>query len=146
LGVKPRTKIKDSATSSNIDVVLRGYEAFNRGDVSAALEALDPEIEWKTYLVPGPGGGTYRGHAGVRELWGDARNIFGDFRNDPERLIEAGDDKVVAFITVRGRGKASGAEVKARIAHVHTLHDGKVVRVESFENRDEALKVAGLGS
>jgi ketosteroid isomerase-like protein len=129
----------------NVEVVLRGYEAFNRGDIDGALDVLHPEIEWKTYLVPGPGGGTYHGHDGVRELWGDAADIFGDFRNDPERLMEAG-DKVVAYITVRGRGRESGVEVKARIAHLMTLRDGKVVRVQSFEDREEALKAAGLES
>jgi ketosteroid isomerase-like protein len=127
----------------NVEAVRRGYEAFNRGDISAALEELDPDVEWKTYLVPGPGGGTYRGHDGVRELWSDARNIFGEFRNDPERIIDAG-DRVVAFITVRGVGKTSGVAVKALIAHVFTLRDGKVLRVQSFEDRDEALKAAGL--
>lgn len=127
----------------NVELVRRGYDAFNRGDIEGALEILHPDVEWSTYLVPGPGGGTYRGHEGVRELWDDARNIFGDFRNDPERLMEAG-DKVVAFITVRGRGKASGIDVKARIAHVMTLRDGKVASVQSFEDRDEALKAAGL--
>jgi ketosteroid isomerase-like protein len=103
----------------NVDAVLRGYEAFNRGDIDGALELLHPEIEWKTYLVPGPGGGTYHGHEGVRELWGDAADIFGDFRNDPERLMDAG-DKVVAFITVRGRGRESGVAVKARASPMST--------------------------
>jgi uncharacterized protein len=127
----------------NVEVVRRGYDAFNCGDIEGALDILHPDVEWSTYLVPGPGGATYRGHDGVRELWSDARNIFGDFRNDPERIMEAG-DKVVAFITVRGRGKASGIAVKARIAHVMTLRHAKVLRVQSFEDRDEALKAAGL--
>ena len=34
--------------------------------------------------------------------------------------------------------------VQARIAHVHTFRDGKVIRVESFEDRDEALRAAGI--
>jgi uncharacterized protein len=131
------------APGSDGEVVLRGYEAFNRGDIEGALDYLHPEIEWKTYLVPGPGGGTYRGHQGVRELWSDARTIFGDFRNDPERVIDVG-DKVLAFITVCGRGRESGVEVKAQIAHVLTVRDGKVIRVESFEDRGQALREAGL--
>ena len=49
---------------------MRGYEAFNAGDIEASLDVLDPEIEWHTYIVPGPGGGSYHGHDGVRELVG----------------------------------------------------------------------------
>jgi ketosteroid isomerase-like protein len=125
-------------------LALRSYEAFNRGDLESALADLDPEIVWHTYLVPGPGGGTYHGHAGVLELWDDARNVFGDFRNEPERLISAG-DKIVAFVRVCGRGKESGIEVEAKIAHVHTVRDGRVIHIESYEDRAEALLVAGLG-
>jgi ketosteroid isomerase-like protein len=41
-------------------------------------------------------------------------------------------------------GAISGAPVEARIAHVHTFHGGKVVRVQSFEDRDEARRAAGV--
>ena len=142
----PRTR--DEALSALGDdrpaIAIRGYEAFNCGELDEALELFDPEVSWHTWIVPGPGGATYRGHEGVRELWSDARNVFGDFRNDPERIVASG-DKVVVFVNVRGRGKESGAEVEGRIAHVLSFRDDKVILVESYEDRDEALRVAGLG-
>ena len=125
-----------------LDVVRRGYAALNEGDVDRALVDIDPEIEWKTYLVPGPGGGTYHGHDGVRELWRDVRTVFGDYRNDPEEVFEAG-AKVISRVCIRGRGAKSGAEVEARIFHVFTFRDGRILRVESFEDREEALRAAG---
>jgi ketosteroid isomerase-like protein len=124
-------------------LALRSYQAFNKGELDEALAVFDPEIVWHTYLVPGPGGGTYHGHDGVRELWSDARNIFGDFRNEPERLVASG-DRVVALVRVCGWGKESGVEVEAKIAHVHTFRDGKVARVESYEDREEALELLGI--
>jgi ketosteroid isomerase-like protein len=141
----PRT-LEDALTALDDDkpaLALRSYEAFNRGDLEGALEVFDPEIVWHTYLVPGPGGGTYHGHDGVRELWADARNIFGDFRNEPERLITAG-DRLVVLVRICGWGKESGVEVEAKIAHIHTFHGGRVVRVESYEDRDEALREVGV--
>ena len=129
--------------SDQVEKVLTGYEAFNCGDIEGSLTILHPEIEWHTYIVPGPGGGTYNGHDGVRELWSDARRVFGEFKNVPERLFEAG-DHVVAFVRVEGVGTQSGIAVQARIAHVHTFRDGKVIRVESFEDRDEALRAGGI--
>jgi ketosteroid isomerase-like protein len=98
---------------------------------------------WHTYIVPGPGGGVYRGHDGVRELWSDAQRIFGGFRNVPEELFEEG-DRVVAFVRVEGVGAKSGVEVQARIAHLMEFRDDLVVRVKSFADRDEALREAGL--
>ena len=125
------------------EAVLYGYEAFNAGDIEASLTILDPAIEWHTYIVPGPGGGTYHGHDGVRELWADARRIFGEFKNVPEQVFDAG-DRVVAFVRVEGVGRESGVAVTARIAHVYSFRDGMIWCVESFEDRDEALRVAGI--
>jgi ketosteroid isomerase-like protein len=130
--------------SENVEVVRRGYEAFNRGDIEGSLTTIHPEIEWNTYIVPGPGGGIYHGHDGVRQLWSDARNIFGDFRNEPERIIDVPPDRVVSFIRVCGIGKGSGIPVEARIAHLFTFRDGLAFRVRSYEDRDEALRAAGL--
>jgi ketosteroid isomerase-like protein len=128
---------------TNKEIVTRGYETFNAGEIEASLALFDPDIEWHTYIVPGPGGGVYHGHDGVRELWSEAKRVFGGFKNIPERLFDAG-DRVVAFIRIEGVGAKSGVAVQARIAHVHTLRDGKVIRVESFEDRDEALQAAGI--
>ena len=125
------------------EAVLYGYEAFNAGDIEASLTVLDPAIAWHTYIVPGPGGGTYHGHDGVRELWADARRIFGEFKNVPEQVFDAG-DRVVAFVRVEGVGRESGVAVTARIAHVYSFRDGMICCVESFEDRDEALRVAGI--
>jgi ketosteroid isomerase-like protein len=124
-------------------IVMRGYEAFNCGELDEAIEMFDREIVWQTWIVPGPGGATYRGLDGVRELWSDARNVFGNFRNDPERIILT-DDKLVAFVCVRGRGLVSGVEVEGRIAHLYTFRGAKVLKVESYEDRDEALRAAGV--
>jgi ketosteroid isomerase-like protein len=124
-------------------IALMSYDAFNRGDLDEALSVMAPDIVWHTYLVPGPGGGTYHGHNGVRELWADARNIFGDFRNEPERLISVG-DRLLVMIRICGWGKESGVAVEAKIAHIHTFQDGKVVRVESYEDREDALREAGI--
>jgi ketosteroid isomerase-like protein len=140
-----REALAATGMSAQAEMVCSGYEAFNRGDVEASLTILHPEIVWHTYIVPGPGGGTYHGYEGVRELWSDAQRIFGGFRNIPEQLFEAG-NRVVAFVRVEGVGTKSGVAVTARIAHLHTFQDGRVIRVESFEDRAEALRTAGINA
>jgi ketosteroid isomerase-like protein len=42
----------------------------------------------------------------------------------------------------RGRGKASGAEVDDRIAHVWTVRDGRATGLRSFAERDDAVRYA----
>ncbi len=130
-------------SAERLELVRRSYESFNANDLEAALEMFDPGIEWHTYIVPGPGGGVYRGHDGVRELWSEAKKIFGDFRNVPEEMFDAG-DQIVIFVRVEGVGAMSGVAVEARIAHVMTFRGEKVVTVQSYEDRDSALRAAGL--
>jgi ketosteroid isomerase-like protein len=129
--------------SKKTEMLRRGYEAFNRGDVDGALEAIHPDVVWHTYIVPGPGGGTYHGHEGVRELWSDAQRIFGGFRNVPEEVFEES-ERVVVFVRIEGVGTKSGVAVQARIAHLYEFRDDLAVLVRSFEDREEALRAAGL--
>ncbi len=44
----------------------------------------------------------------------------------------------------RGRGRGSGVEVDARFYDVYTLRNGKIVRVDEFAEREDALEAAGL--
>jgi ketosteroid isomerase-like protein len=141
----PRTlqEALDALGDPRVGKLLFGYETFNAGEVERSDELFDDDVVWNTWIVPGPGGGTYRGIDGVRELWNDARNVFGDFRNEPERLIFAG-DQAVAFVKVCGTGKGSGVEVEAHIAHLFTFRSDKVMRVDSYQEQSDALRAVGL--
>ena len=55
-------------TNANIKVVRELDAAFQRGDVSAILELLSPDVEWSEPDNPfNPAGGTRRGQAGFLE-------------------------------------------------------------------------------
>jgi ketosteroid isomerase-like protein len=60
-----------------------------------------------------------------------------------EETIDAG-DRVVLSAHHRGRGRGSGIKVDARFYEVYTLREGKIVRVDEFTERAEALEAAGL--
>ena len=53
-------------------------------------------------------------------------------------------DSVVVLTRYRGRGKGSGASVDTIGAHLWTLRDGMVVRLEIYSSRKKALEAAGL--
>jgi len=48
------------------------YAAFNRGDIDAAVEPLDAQIEWSE-PAEFPGGGTYQGREGVKQYLAQSR-------------------------------------------------------------------------
>ena len=60
-----------------------------------------------------------------------------------EEFIDAG-DRVLVTEHHRGRGRGSGIEVDTRLYSVYTVCDGKVVRMDQFTDRPEALEAAGL--
>ena len=59
-------------------------------------------------------------------------------------LVEVGVDKTVGEQRSDVRGKASGAGVTWSYWQVGTFRDGKLIRIEWFTSRAEALKAAGL--
>ena len=69
--------------------------------------------------------------------------MFADYDLQPERFWEEG-DLVVAALHERATGARSGVPVDQHYAHVWTLRQGLVVRVQVFRSRDEALEAAGL--
>jgi ketosteroid isomerase-like protein len=59
-----------------------------------------------------------------------------------DSLEEQGDDKVVAIGAWHIRGRASGIEGEMPLFIVFTLREGRVARLEWFEDHDSAVAAA----
>ena len=129
-------------SQEDLDVVRRLYDASGRGDTAAALALFDSDVEINYRgVVPDLAGKDLYGPAGVAEVMTTITGDFSEFEARPEELIDAG-DKVVAVVHQWGVGRASGIRVERRVGQVWTVRDGKVVRWEIYEDRDEALEAA----
>jgi ketosteroid isomerase-like protein len=129
-------------SEGNIDVARAGYEAFGRGDLDAALELMHPDIE--AHDPPEvPDAAIYRGREAVRRDWAQTAELFDDFSIEVEKYFDAGDELVV-YLQYRGRGRESGAEVEAQMAHIWTFREGKAIRLRQYLDRSKALEAAGL--
>ena len=126
-----------------VEVARRGYEAFNRGGVEAILAFLEPDIEWINEH-PEPLRGTYRGHDGVRRYFGELTALFEDLRLDPYEFIPIGNEYVLVFQRVRGRGVRTGVVGAQPVATLWKVGRQGAARVRLFYDRAEALKAAGL--
>jgi ketosteroid isomerase-like protein len=86
----------------------------------------------------------YEGHTGMRRLAAEERDAWAEFRiEEAERFVDAG-DRVIVIETRGGRGSGSGVEVDLRLAVIWTLRKGKVVRIETYIDAQEALESAGI--
>jgi ketosteroid isomerase-like protein len=125
----------------NVEAVRRQHEHFSRtGEVLPDI--YDPDAEWMAARED-PDAATHRGLEAIRRYFVQWTGMFEgiDFRS--EELIDAG-DKVFAWIRFSGKGVTSGAPVEMEQAQVWTFRDGKVVRMEEYFDRAEALEAAGL--
>jgi ketosteroid isomerase-like protein len=105
------------------------------------VEAADSDVEWREDPA-WPGSANYRGVEQVRQVIVDRMATL-DFEQRTEDLISV-DDKVVALVRWRGRGRTSGAEAEISLAIVWTVRDQAITRVEFFLDRAEAFEAVGL--
>jgi ketosteroid isomerase-like protein len=128
--------------SANAELIRRGYEAWNRGDVEGVLTFLDPEIEWHGYTHL-PESGALADREEVRAWLERFLDAWEQLDIDVTELIEAG-DKVVALVRFRGRGKGSGVQVEGGVdAHVWTVRNGQIAAVKLYQGTREGLEVVG---
>jgi uncharacterized protein len=130
-------------SQENVEIVRRGYDAFNRGDLGAFFQAFDPNAEW--YLPEGGlNVGTRRGHQAIRQLVEGFLEVWDPMHFEPERFFDVDDQRVLVFVRVSATGRGSGAQAEIRATHEFTIRDELVVRFKVYGNRAEALEALGL--
>ena len=128
-------------SEANVAVVRGMWEAFLHNDFENSLAAFDPEVEWDGTNLPD--GKISRGHDAVLDHVTRWAEMWETWEVDLEDVIDAGDDRVVAFFRERGRSKA-GLDVNERHSELYVVRDGKIAYRKGFSDADEALVEAGL--
>jgi ketosteroid isomerase-like protein len=130
----------------NVEIIRRIYDAVAQRDGVTPFEFYAQDIVWDlsrartAFLYSRP---VFHGHEGVRQCWRESLSAFGEVDLHVAELIDAG-EQVVAVIREREVGRASGAPVTSAHAALWTLADGKVSRMQTFDDRQQALAAAGL--
>jgi ketosteroid isomerase-like protein len=126
-------------SQQNVEIVRRGFEAWNAGDMDALRELYDPGIIWRPpegWPEPGP----YVGREAVmrqleqmRETWdADALELTSDF-------IHAADRVAVRLIW---HGAGHGPEANIVLTGVYTVRKRRIFGIEFFWDHAEAPEVA----
>jgi pSer/pThr/pTyr-binding forkhead associated (FHA) protein/ketosteroid isomerase-like protein len=132
-----------SVSKENIQLLERMYAALNRGNITVALDAIDPDVEWRITSDAGPAPATYHGQKAARRALDSMLDVWRDYSDTPLAFIDQG-DYVVARIRSQRTGKSSGAEVSGEVAHLWEIRDGKVVRFVAYGQSALALEAAGI--
>ncbi|MGA8927567.1 MAG: nuclear transport factor 2 family protein [Solirubrobacterales bacterium] len=132
-----------------MELVRRAYEggdflanaASERWD-RAFHEYLDEEFELCLPDYP-EGEPVFRGREGVEQYIGTLREVWREYRFEPERFLDAG-ERVVVFARITGKGAASGAPFELEVTQVWTIHAGRATSLHAYRDRSQALEAAGL--
>ncbi|HWX97883.1 MAG TPA: nuclear transport factor 2 family protein [Solirubrobacteraceae bacterium] len=130
-------------SQENVEVIVRALEAYRAGGFAAGRGFLHPDFEMVRAGVHFTESGTYRGYDAASQSMLDYIDVFEGYRAEPEELIDAGDHVVLAQAEI-GRARSSSVELRERWYAVFTLRDGKILRLQWFGERAEALEAAGL--
>ena len=128
--------------ATNSELLLAGYEAWNRDDRDAWLELLHPDVKIRTSGVFPDLSPVYRGHKRAAKFWRQMREPWQVFRIEVERLEEEG-DCVAAAIRFRAKGVDSGVEVDMRFGNGIRVRDAlatELVNRCTLEEAREALR------
>jgi ketosteroid isomerase-like protein len=130
-------------SQENVEMVRRGFEAYNRGDVDAAMTDVASDCEYVPSGALPWDSGVYRGPEGFKRYIGWLRDVFEDTHVGVKDVVDAV-NQVLVSLTVRGRGRQSGAAASWDVWQVWTLRDGRVVHGQGFTDKAEALGAVGL--
>jgi ketosteroid isomerase-like protein len=120
------------------------FAATNERDFPRAMSHYAEDVE----LVADPNvsleQGTAKGRNAVGQWFGNWLAAFEPgYHFDIKETRDLG-DAVFLYATCYGRGRTSGAEVHSQTGFLYKLRGGKIVRVELYPSRGEALEAAGL--
>jgi ketosteroid isomerase-like protein len=129
-------------SQENVELTVRGLDAWNRRDVEARVALFDPEGVWSPPLEGITEGRTYRGHAELRQYFEDLAEVFEEGHAEYSEVHDLG-DQVLGLGHVWFRF-ASGVELDQEVSVLNTWRNGKIVEARSWLSHAEALEAAGL--
>jgi len=129
--------------STNTERLMDALRALERGDVDELAAQAHPDVLFVNppyALEPG----VRHGVDGFKKAIHNMLEAFEELRFDSERVIDLG-DRVVGFGTWSARGRGSRyAFEPVPYAFIVELEDDRVIRYEWFNDRQEALRAAGI--
>ena len=117
----------------NIELIKKGYEAFNAGDGDTVMSLFDDNIEW---IQPGDStiSGTFRGKQEVAELFARLGEKQTSVTSD--RFLADGD-----LVVVLGQSTVAGETTDQ--AQAITVRNGKAVHVQGYADTATQERIFG---
>jgi ketosteroid isomerase-like protein len=129
-------------SQENVDLVQRGYDLWNAGEMETARVMFAHDLvmstppDWPDAITSGS-----RDEAFARLV--ENRSLFESDRLVPERWIEAG-ERVIVPTQWCGVPKGGSAELKVLVVPVFTVRGENIVHLDWYGSVEQALRAVGL--
>ena len=123
----------------NVELVRRSVTEF-MATGEPVWETMDDQIECYDHDVPE--GGHHRGHEGFVSFIENWNAAWAEWSMDAQEYLDAG-DRVVVFVRMKATGQ-SGITLERDDAIVYRVQGDRIVRIDYYNNRPEALAAVGL--
>ena len=133
-------------SQENVELVRQFFQEL-AANTDAVVELWHSDLDYRAMEGAPDDIGVFHGREALRHHYQEWFEILDDFGVEAERLIEAGEKKVVAAVYVSGRMKGSdpaSAVIDMRFWIVFTLRDGEIISGREYATGQEALEAAGL--
>jgi uncharacterized protein len=121
-------------TAPNAMIIRKAYQDFAQGNIPAVFAVFDASIAWH---VPGhsPLSGDYHGHDQIEGFFRRTMELSaGAFSIDVHHLL-AGDDLVVALVTVNAR--RNGISASFPEVHIWRMKGGKAIEFCEYQSDEQ---------
>ena len=131
-------------SQENVEIVRRGWDAWQRGDFEALVSDWDPDVIWDTSHFRDWPESSYYGIEGIQRFLGEWLEVWGNYDINIEKVVSTPDGRVLSLFTHVGKGGRSGVPMDLAMAQIATLREGRIIRFDNFDDRTQALKAAGI--
>jgi len=128
--------------ASEVELVLELFRRFSAGGLDSSLELVAADSEFVIPASMSAEPDVYRGHDGARRYFAGFEGLMDDLHWEPIETEEHGDVVIVRMLW-RGRGIASGIEVKQPGAVNVWVADGKITRMHAHPDMETARGALG---
>jgi ketosteroid isomerase-like protein len=131
-------------SEENIAIIRRAVELYNEGGINNATgdPLFDDNVEFREPPEQ-PAPRVAKGREAVREMFGEFDSAWAEHKNEIEKIESIDDDRVLLLSIEHFKGR-DGIEIDAPSTSVFTIRDGRIVKWQSFWDRESALKNLGI--
>lgn len=135
---QPGGEASASSGQENLEMVMIDFfGTLRRGDFEAAVALLDPDVTWQGLSEDW----VCQGRDEVMETF---RWALVERRDIDALEFTRGGERVVLGVRGPSITETGGEPLAGQIFNVFTVHDGRIVRIDDYRHRNEALAAAGI--